>query len=24
LRVAKLVQQSSGVGWPPVAVAHEG
>src|SRR6478736_4978619 len=24
LRVAKLVQQSSGVGWPPAAVAHEG
>jgi len=23
LRVAKLVQQSSGVGWPPAAVAHE-
>jgi amidase len=24
LRVAKLVQQSSGVGWPPSSVAHEG
>ena len=24
LRVAKLVQQSSGVGWPPAAIAHEG
>ena len=24
LRVAKLVQQSSGVSWPPAAVAHEG
>jgi hypothetical protein len=23
LRVAKLVQQSSGVGWPPVAVGAQ-
>jgi amidase len=23
LRVAKLIQQSSGVGWPPGSIAHE-